>query len=63
MHFSFLQVVAVIAALTRSMSVTAQCADVGHPCSRTSPTDDTCCGDLYCGPIASSSSATFCRER
>ncbi|KAG1797177.1 hypothetical protein EV424DRAFT_1442805 [Suillus variegatus] len=34
MHFSFLQVVAVVAALTRSMSA----------CGKTSPGDLVCCG-------------------
>ncbi|KAG1875920.1 hypothetical protein C8R48DRAFT_690181 [Suillus tomentosus] len=62
MHFSFLQVVTVVAALTRSMSVTAQCASLGQACGTTSPTDDACCGDLYCGPIKSGSSSTYCRQ-
>ncbi|KAG2118206.1 uncharacterized protein F5147DRAFT_670462 [Suillus discolor] len=47
MHFSFLRVVAVVAALTRSMSVTAQCASSGQACGTTSPTGLICCGDLY----------------
>ncbi|KAG1794172.1 uncharacterized protein HD556DRAFT_1371408 [Suillus plorans] len=55
MHFSFLRVVAVVAALTRSMSVTAQCASSGQACGTTSSTGLICCGDLYCGPIVSMS--------
>ncbi|KAG1799454.1 uncharacterized protein HD556DRAFT_1347984 [Suillus plorans] len=52
MHFSFLRVVAAVAALTRSMSVTAQyCANLGQACGRTSPQDLLCCGDLICGPL------------
>ncbi|KAG2084748.1 uncharacterized protein F5147DRAFT_670435 [Suillus discolor] len=52
MHFSFLRVVAVVAALTRSMSVTAQqCALLGVACGPTSPEGFGCCGDYVCPPL------------
>ncbi|KAG1896937.1 uncharacterized protein F5891DRAFT_1051822 [Suillus fuscotomentosus] len=48
MHFSFLRVVAVVTALTRSMSVTAsQCASLGQACGTTNPTGLICCDDLF----------------
>ncbi|KAG1794174.1 uncharacterized protein HD556DRAFT_1371423 [Suillus plorans] len=55
MYFSFLQVVAVVAALSKSMSVTAQCASLGQACGKTSPTGLACCDDLFCGPTVSMS--------
>ncbi|KAG2046055.1 hypothetical protein BDR06DRAFT_236807 [Suillus hirtellus] len=53
MHFSFLLVVAVVAALTRSMSVTAQCATLGQACGTTSHTGLMCCDSLFCEPTVS----------
>ncbi|KAG1844768.1 hypothetical protein C8R48DRAFT_735250 [Suillus tomentosus] len=48
MHFSFFRVVAVVAVLTRSMSVTASpCASLGQACGTTSPTGLICCDDLF----------------
>ncbi|KAG1798424.1 uncharacterized protein HD556DRAFT_1350337 [Suillus plorans] len=56
MHFSFLRVVAVVAALTRSTSVTAaKCAIIGQACGTTSPTGLICCDDMFCGPTVSMS--------
>ncbi|KAG2103789.1 uncharacterized protein F5147DRAFT_705596, partial [Suillus discolor] len=52
MHFSFLRVVTVVAALTKSTSVTAaKCAIIGQACGTTSPTGLICCDDLFCGPL------------
>ncbi|KAG2107917.1 uncharacterized protein F5147DRAFT_695687 [Suillus discolor] len=52
MHFSFLRVVAVVAALTRFMSVTAQsCAAVAQACGKSSPQNLSCCGGLTCTPL------------
>ncbi|KAG1794415.1 uncharacterized protein HD556DRAFT_1370223 [Suillus plorans] len=63
MHFSFLRVVAVVAALTRSMSVTAQlCGTVGNACGKSSPEGTVCCGDLLCNPAVSMSRSLCIRN-
>ncbi|KAG1799453.1 uncharacterized protein HD556DRAFT_1347969 [Suillus plorans] len=63
MHFSFLRVVAVVAALTGSMSVTAQsCASVGQACGKTSPVGLSCCSGLSCTPVVSISRSLCIRN-
>ncbi|KAG1828518.1 hypothetical protein EV424DRAFT_1385392 [Suillus variegatus] len=53
MHFSFIRVIAVVAALTRIMPVSADwCAPLGHACGPTSPERLDCCvGPLVCPPL------------
>ncbi|KAG2109408.1 uncharacterized protein F5147DRAFT_693250 [Suillus discolor] len=49
MHFSYLRVVAVVAALTRIIPVSADwCAPLDRACGPTSPEGLTCCIGLVC---------------
>ncbi|KAG2073502.1 hypothetical protein BDR04DRAFT_340105 [Suillus decipiens] len=60
MRFSFL--LAVVAALTTSMSVRG-CADQNGLCGSSSPAGDTCCPGLNCklGPFSGANEVLYCQ--